>query len=72
MDKCWWACQRCDVEKDKHPILVTSDPRRQVLLIKKKEKEAMEKRQAEENERLRKLNEVIHLLNAGIIYRLLA
>lgn len=31
----------------------------------------MEKRQAEENERLRKLNEVIHLLNAGIIYRLL-
>jgi PHD/YefM family antitoxin component YafN of YafNO toxin-antitoxin module len=71
MDICWWACQRCDVEKDKHPILVTSDPRRQVLLIKKKEKEAMEKRQAEENERLRKLNEVIHLLNAGIICRLL-
>ena len=41
-----------------HKCLVTSDPRRQVLLMRKQAKEVMEKKQAEENERLRKLNEV--------------
>lgn len=50
--------QRCDVEKDLHGIVVGFDPRRQVLLMKRRAKEAMEKKQATENERLRKLNEV--------------
>ncbi|KAH9539082.1 hypothetical protein CY35_15G040100 [Sphagnum magellanicum] len=49
--------QRCDLEKDMHKVVVTSDPRRQVLLMKKRSKEASEKKLAEENERLRKLNE---------------
>jgi transcription initiation factor TFIID subunit 4 len=40
-----------------HKVVVTSDPRRQVLLMKKRSKEASEKKLAEENERLRKLNE---------------
>lgn len=41
-----------------HKCVVTSDPRRQVLSMRKQAKEVMEKKQAEENERLRKLNEV--------------
>lgn len=52
--------QRCDVEKDAHSVYVNYDPRRQVLLMKRRAKEAMEKKQADENERLRKLNEVSH------------
>ncbi|XP_024374336.1 uncharacterized protein [Physcomitrium patens] len=52
-----YSKQRCDVEKDAHSTVVTSDPRRQVLLMKKRAKEAMEKKLADENERLRKLNE---------------
>lgn len=50
--------QRCDVEKDQHGVVIGFDPRRQVLLMKRRAKEAMEKKQAAENERLRKLNEV--------------
>jgi hypothetical protein len=50
--------QRCDAEKDLHNTVVGFDPRRQVLLLKRKAKEAMEKKVAAENERLRKLNEV--------------
>jgi hypothetical protein len=50
--------QRCDTEKDLHNTVVGFDPRRQVLLLKRKAKEAMEKKVAAENERLRKLNEV--------------
>ena len=50
--------QRCDAEKDLHNTVVGFDPRRQVLLMKRRAKEAMEKKVAAENERLRKLNEV--------------
>jgi transcription initiation factor TFIID subunit 4 len=52
-----YSKQRCDVEKEAHNTYVNNDPRRQVLLMKRKAKEAMEKKQADENERLRKLNE---------------
>jgi hypothetical protein len=47
-----------------HKVVVTSDPRRQVLLMKKRSKEASEKKLAEENERLRKLNEVSSAVSA--------
>ncbi|KAG6548179.1 hypothetical protein Mapa_010230 [Marchantia paleacea] len=49
--------QRCDVEKDRHKICITSDVRRQLLLMKRRAKELQEKKLAEESERLRRLNE---------------
>ncbi|KAL2643838.1 hypothetical protein R1flu_011425 [Riccia fluitans] len=49
--------QRCDVEKDRHKICITSDVRRQLLLMKKRAKELQDKKQAEESERLRRLSE---------------
>lgn len=50
--------QRCDSEKDKHKVVVTSDARKHLLMVRKTEKAALEKKQAEESERLRKMSEV--------------
>ncbi|CAM6094531.1 unnamed protein product [Calypogeia fissa] len=49
--------QRCDVDKERHKVIVTSDVRRQILLMKRRAKEMLDKKMAEESERLRKLNE---------------
>ncbi|KAI5065456.1 hypothetical protein GOP47_0020151 [Adiantum capillus-veneris] len=49
--------RRCDQEKEMHKLVVTSDIQKQILLIRKQAKEAQEKKQALETERLRKLNE---------------
>eukprot|EP00249_Psilotum_nudum_P017254 c26236_g1_i1 orf=1461-2465(+) len=48
------SSQRCDEEKERHKVIVTSDLRSEIFLIGKKAKEAQEK--AEELERLQKLN----------------
>lgn len=50
--------QRCDVDKERHKVVVTTDVKRQILLMKRKAKEMLDKKMAEESERLRKLNEV--------------
>ncbi|XP_038990387.1 transcription initiation factor TFIID subunit 4b-like [Phoenix dactylifera] len=50
--------QRVDIEKTSHRFVITSDVRRQILLMNKKAKEEWDKKQAEEAEKLRKLNEV--------------
>ncbi|XP_008787155.1 transcription initiation factor TFIID subunit 4b-like isoform X2 [Phoenix dactylifera] len=50
--------QRVDIEKTRHRLVITSDVRRQILLMNKKAKEEWDKKQAEEAEKLRKLNEV--------------
>ncbi|KAF8410182.1 hypothetical protein HHK36_002704 [Tetracentron sinense] len=49
--------QRVDIEKPRHRTLITSDVRRQILTMNRKAKEDWEKKQAEEAEKLRKLNE---------------
>ncbi|KAJ7566095.1 hypothetical protein O6H91_02G087700 [Diphasiastrum complanatum] len=49
--------QRSDMEQEKHTIVKTSDVRMQVMLIRRRAKEELDKKQAEEAERLRKLNE---------------
>ncbi|MCO5584152.1 hypothetical protein L7F22_038075 [Adiantum nelumboides] len=49
--------RRCDDEKEMHKLVVTSDIQKQILLIRRQAKEAQEKKQALESERLRKLNE---------------
>eukprot|EP01018_Ginkgo_biloba_P028575 Gb_41115 [translate_table: standard] len=56
--------QRVDLEKSNHRVTFTSDVRRQILLINKKAKEDWEKKQAEEAEKLRKLNEAEN--NGGV------
>ncbi|CAA7403050.1 unnamed protein product [Spirodela intermedia] len=48
--------QRVDIEKARHQIVVTSDVRRQILMMSKKAKEEWERKQAEEAEKLRKQN----------------
>ncbi|KAG1366867.1 transcription initiation factor TFIID subunit 4b [Cocos nucifera] len=50
--------QRVDIEKTRHRFVITSDVRRQILFMNKKAKEEWDKKQAEEAEKLRKLNEV--------------
>ncbi|KAJ8620269.1 hypothetical protein MRB53_028798 [Persea americana] len=49
--------QRVDIEKPRHRILITSDVRRQILMMNRKAKEDWEKKQAEEAEKLRKNND---------------
>lgn len=51
------SSRRCDQEKEMHKLVVTSDIQKQILLIRKKAKEALEKKQAIESERLKKINE---------------
>lgn len=49
--------QRVDIERARHRICITSDVRRQILIMNRKAKEHWEKKQAEEDEKLRKQNE---------------
>ncbi|OVA17084.1 Transcription initiation factor TFIID component TAF4 [Macleaya cordata] len=49
--------QRVDIERPRHRTIITSDVRRQILLMNRRAKEDWEKKQAEEAEKLRKLNE---------------
>ncbi|XP_077249745.1 TBP-associated factor 4 [Tasmannia lanceolata] len=49
--------QRVNIEKPRHRVVITSDVRRQILITNSKAKEDWEKKQAEEAEKLRKLNE---------------
>ncbi|KAJ4955104.1 hypothetical protein NE237_011887 [Protea cynaroides] len=49
--------QRVDIEKPRHHTIITSDVRRQILMMNRKAKEEWEKKQAEEAEKQRKLNE---------------
>ncbi|XP_010277095.1 PREDICTED: transcription initiation factor TFIID subunit 4b isoform X2 [Nelumbo nucifera] len=49
--------QRVDIEKPRHPTLITSDVRCQIIMMNRKAKEEWDKKQAEEAEKLRKLNE---------------
>ncbi|KAI3953232.1 hypothetical protein MKX01_042227 [Papaver californicum] len=49
--------QRVDIEKPRHRTIITSDVRRQIQLMNRKAKEEWEKKQAEEAEKLRKINE---------------
>ncbi|KAI3860225.1 hypothetical protein MKX03_022531 [Papaver bracteatum] len=48
--------QRVDIEKPRHRTIITSDVRRQIRLMNRKAKEELEKKQAEEAEKLRKSN----------------
>ncbi|KAJ8485420.1 hypothetical protein OPV22_017905 [Ensete ventricosum] len=50
--------QRVDIEKSRHRFVITSDVRRQILLVNQKAKEEWDKKQAEESEKLRKVNEM--------------
>ncbi|XP_010939116.1 transcription initiation factor TFIID subunit 4b isoform X2 [Elaeis guineensis] len=50
--------QRVDIEKTRHRFVITSDVRRQILFMNKKAKEEWDKKQTEEAEKLRKVNEV--------------
>lgn len=56
--------QRVDLEKVGRKVTVTADVRREIQLMNKKAKEDWEKKQADEAEKLRKLNEVEN--NAGV------
>ncbi|XP_031502515.1 transcription initiation factor TFIID subunit 4b isoform X2 [Nymphaea colorata] len=49
--------QRADLERGRHKVVVTSDVRRQILLMNRKAKEELEKKHAEEAEKLQKQNE---------------
>ncbi|XP_068636536.1 transcription initiation factor TFIID subunit 4b isoform X2 [Aristolochia californica] len=49
--------QRIDLEKPRHRYFVTSDVKRQILMMNRKAKEDWDKKQAEEAEKQRKLNE---------------
>ncbi|KAJ7558574.1 hypothetical protein O6H91_04G046600 [Diphasiastrum complanatum] len=49
--------QQSDMEQEKHMIIRTSDVRTKVIMIRRKAKEEFDRKQAEEAERLRKLNE---------------
>ncbi|XP_043713153.1 transcription initiation factor TFIID subunit 4b-like [Telopea speciosissima] len=49
--------QRVDIEKPRHHTIITSDVRRQILMMNRKAREEWEKKQAEEAEKQRKLNE---------------
>ncbi|XP_042489959.1 transcription initiation factor TFIID subunit 4b-like isoform X2 [Macadamia integrifolia] len=49
--------QRVDIEKPRHHTIITSDVRLQILMMNRKAKEEWEKKQAEEAEKQRKLNE---------------
>ncbi|RZS16924.1 hypothetical protein BHM03_00049008 [Ensete ventricosum] len=51
--------QRVDLEKSRHRFVITSDVRHQILLMNQKAKEEWDKKQAEESDKLRKVNEVI-------------
>ncbi|MQL85695.1 hypothetical protein Taro_018223 [Colocasia esculenta] len=53
--------QRVDIEKARRRIIFTSDVRRQISMINKREKEEWERKQAEEIEKLRKQNEAKRL-----------
>ncbi|RWV81909.1 hypothetical protein GW17_00056630 [Ensete ventricosum] len=54
----YFPFQRVDIEKSRHRFVITSDVRRQILLVNQKAKEEWDKKQAEESEKLRKVNEV--------------
>lgn len=56
--------QRVDLEKVGRKVAITADVRREIQLMNKKAKEDWEKKQADEAEKLRKLNEVEN--NAGV------
>ncbi|KAL5709418.1 hypothetical protein ACHQM5_020110 [Ranunculus cassubicifolius] len=49
--------QRVGIERSRHRTIITSDVRRQILLMNRKSKDDWEKKQAEEAEKLRKTNE---------------
>ncbi|XP_043721577.1 transcription initiation factor TFIID subunit 4b-like isoform X2 [Telopea speciosissima] len=49
--------QRVDLEKPRHHTIITSDVRRQILMMNRKAREEWEKKLAEEAEKQRKLNE---------------
>ncbi|PIA54577.1 hypothetical protein AQUCO_00900858v1 [Aquilegia coerulea] len=49
--------QRVDVERSRHRTIITSDVRRQILVMNRKAKEDWEKKQADEAEKLRKTTE---------------
>ncbi|KAH7282531.1 hypothetical protein KP509_35G034700 [Ceratopteris richardii] len=51
------AGRRCDEEKEIQKVVVTSDIQKQILLMRRRAKEAHERRQAIESERLRKMTE---------------
>ncbi|THU72601.1 hypothetical protein C4D60_Mb04t13920 [Musa balbisiana] len=50
--------QRVDLEKSRHRFVITSDVRHQILLMNQKAKEEWDKKQAEECDKLRKVNEM--------------
>ncbi|RRT52434.1 hypothetical protein B296_00048364 [Ensete ventricosum] len=58
--------QRVDIEKSRHRFVITSDVRRQILLVNQKAKEEWDKKQAEESEKLRKVNELQMDGNTGV------
>ncbi|KAG9448832.1 hypothetical protein H6P81_008797 [Aristolochia fimbriata] len=58
--------QRIDLEKPRHRFLVTSDVRRQILLMNRKAKEDWDKLQAEEAEKQRKLTETDGTIGADM------
>ncbi|XP_042510537.1 transcription initiation factor TFIID subunit 4b-like isoform X2 [Macadamia integrifolia] len=49
--------QRVDIERPRHHTIISSDVRHQILMMNRKAKEEWEKKQAEEAEQQRKLNE---------------
>ncbi|XP_024543420.1 transcription initiation factor TFIID subunit 4b-like isoform X1 [Selaginella moellendorffii] len=49
--------QRCDVEKERHRVMATLDFQKQIMAMRKEQREFRQRKQAEEAERLRKLNE---------------
>ncbi|KAF5189003.1 Transcription initiation factor tfiid subunit 4b [Thalictrum thalictroides] len=49
--------QRVDVERSRHRTIITSDVRRQILVMNRKAKEDWDKKQADEAEKLRKTTE---------------
>ncbi|KAF9621235.1 hypothetical protein IFM89_016729 [Coptis chinensis] len=49
--------QRVDTERSRHRTIITSDVRRQILVMNRKAKEDWEKKQSEEAEKIRKVNE---------------
>ncbi|KAF9597509.1 hypothetical protein IFM89_019036 [Coptis chinensis] len=57
--------QRVDTERSRHRTIITSDVRRQILVMNRKAKEDWEKKQSEETEKIRKVNEFLYVFNSA-------
>lgn len=61
-----FSLKRVDIEKTRHRFVITSDVHRHILEVNRKAKEEWDKKQAEEAEKLRKVNEVSFIASFNV------